>query len=155
MQKEALVKVVEEWMDGTPFFLVDVRISADNDVIVDFETSDGEVDMDDCVSLTRFIEAHFDREVEDYSLEVGSAGWGQPFKVLKQFEKHLGQEVEVLPRTGRKETGTLLAADEQGFTVEVVRNVKQEGGKRPVPTKMAVTYAHTEVKQVAAVVHFS
>jgi len=155
MQKEGLVKVVEEWMEGTPFFLVDVQISTDNDVIIAFESSTDDVEIDDCVSLTRFIEEHFDRTVEDYALEVGSAGLGQPFKVLKQFEKHLGQEIEVLPKTGKKETGILQAADEQGFTVELIRKVKTEGSKRPVLTKEHVTYAHTDVKHVAAVVHFS
>lgn len=155
MQKEALVKAVEEWMNGSTFFLVEVTISTDNDVAIAFESSTDDVDIDDCVSMTRFIEERFDRAVEDYALEVGSAGLGQPFKVLKQFEKHLDQEVEVLPKSGKKLAGLLLAADEQGFTVEVTRKVKPETGKRPILVKEAQTFTHAEVKHVAAVVHFS
>lgn len=155
MHKEALIKAVEEWMEGTAFFLVDVHISTDNDVSIAFESSTDDVDIDDCVSLTRHIEARFDRSVEDYALEVGSAGLGRPFKVLKQFEKHLGQEVEVLPKSGKRITGILLAADAQGFTVEVARKIKTEGSKRPVLGTEAMTFTHSEVKHVATVVHFS
>lgn len=155
MQKEALIKAIEEWMVDTTFFLVDVHISADNDVSIAFESSTDDVDIDDCVSLTKHIEDRFDRAVDDYSLEVGSAGLGQPFKVLKQFEKHLGQEVEVLPKTGKKITGILLAANDLGFTVEVSRKVKTEGSKRPLLAMEAVTFTHAEVKHVAVVVHFS
>lgn len=154
MQKEALVKVVEDWMDGTSFFLVDVKISADSDVQIEFESSTDEVDIEDCVSLSQHIESSFDRSVEDYSLEVGSAGLGQPFKVLPQYVKQLGEEVEVLPINGKKMTGTLLTVDEKGFQVEVTHKVKTETSKRAVTVTETLSFKHDEVKRVSATVHF-
>jgi len=154
MQKEALVKVVEEWMEGTSFFLVDVKINSDNDIQIDFDSSSDQVDIDDCVSLTQHIESRFDRTVEDYSLEVGSAGLGQPFKVIPQFVKQLGMEVEVLPSTGKKFTGILLTVDEAGFQVEVTRKVKSETTKKPVTVTEALAFKHNEVKRVSATVRF-
>ncbi len=154
MQKEALVKVVEEWMDGTSFFLVDVKISKENDIQIEFESSTDEVDIDDCVSLSQYIESRFDRNVEDFSLEVGSAGIGQPFKVIQQFVKQIGKEVEVLPSSGKKITGTLLAVDEACFQVEVTRKVKSETSKKPLTVKEALTFKHVDVKRVNATIHF-
>jgi len=154
MQKEALLKVVEEWMEGTSFFLVDVRINSDNDIQIDFESSTDTVDIEDCVSLSQHIESRFDRSEDDYSLEVGSAGLGQPFKVIPQFVKQLGKEVEVLPSSGKKFTGTLLAVDETSFQVEVTRKVKSETTKKTVVMTEALTFKHNEVKRVSATVHF-
>ena len=154
MQKEALLKAVEEWMEGTSFFLVDVKISKENDIQIEFESSTDEVDIEDCVSLSQYIESQFDRTVDDYSLEVGSAGLGQPFKVIQQFVKQLGKEVEILPISGKKFTGTLLAVDEAGFQVEVTKKVKSETSKKTVTVTDAVTYKHADVKRVSATVHF-
>ena len=67
------------------------------------------------------------REDEDYELEVGSAGIGQPFKVLQQYVNHIGKEVEVLEKDGRKHCGVLKDADERQFTVTVQKKVKEEG----------------------------
>ena len=71
------------------------------------------------------------REDEDYELEVGSAGIGQPFKVLQQYINHIGKEVEVLAKDGRKLSGVLKEADEQHFVVTIQKKVKEEGAKRP------------------------
>lgn len=154
MQKEALLKVVEQWTEGTPFFLVDATVSKDNDIEIEFDSSEGDVDIEDCVSLSQFIESQFDRSVEDFSLEVGSAGLGQPFKVIQQFEKHKGDEVEVLPNTGKKLKGTLLTVDEAGFQLEVVKKVKSETGKKTVTLPEVLSFKHTDVKRVSVVVHF-
>jgi ribosome maturation factor RimP len=155
MQKETLVKLVESWMEGTPFFLVDINLSANNDIEIAFESSTDVIDIEDCVSLSHYLESNLDRNVEDYSLEVGSAGLGQPFKVIKQYEKCLGLEVNVLPKSGKKQTGVLLSVDDQEFQLEVVRKVKTEAAKRPVLIKETLTFKHVDVKHVSEVVQFS
>ena len=72
-----------------------------------------------------------DREEEDYELEVGSAGIGQPFKVLQQYLIHIGKEVEILTKEGKKLEGVLKDANEENFTVTIEKKVKPEGAKRP------------------------
>ena len=76
--------------------------------------------FEDCCELSRFIEEHFDRDVEDFELEVGSAGIGQPFKVLQQYINSIGYDVELLTADGKKMEGSLKSADEQGFVVTVL-----------------------------------
>ena len=87
--------------------------------------------IEDCVELSRFIEDHLDREAEDFELEVGSAGLGQPFKVAQQYVNFVGKEVEVLDADGKKYKGVLKGVDGRDFTVTVQEKVKEEGKKRP------------------------
>lgn len=119
-------------IDGTDIFVVDIKVSPDNDIVVEIDSPDN-IDVDTCAAITRRIEEVFDRDTEDYSLEVGSAGLTAPFKVRGQYLKNIGNEVEVLTCDGRKLKGVLTAvADDGRFTVTVPTKVKHEGAKRPV-----------------------
>lgn len=153
--KETVIQIVEEWMEETPFFLVDVRITTDNEIDVEFESEEDEVRIDDCVDLSKFLEEKLDRETEDFALEVGSAGLGQPFKVLKQYILHIGEEVEVITKAGLKFSGVLKDANEAGFTITVIRKTKIEGSKKPMTIEVDETYAYTDVKSVKYLIRFS
>jgi ribosome maturation factor RimP len=113
--------------------------------VVEIDHAEG-VWIEDCVELSRYIESKLNREEEDYELEVGSAGIGQPFKVLQQYLNHVGSEVEVLTKEGRKLTGTLKEADEQHFTVSVPTKVKEEGAKRPKIVDLDNEFSYDDVK---------
>ena len=131
IDKNVVRKLVEEWLTGKEYFLVDVEVSPDDRIVVEIDHADG-VWIEDCVRLSRFIEDHLSREEEDYELEVGSAGLGQPFKVPQQYMIFVGKEVEVLDADGKKHKGVLKAVDGNDFTVTVREKVKKEGAKRPV-----------------------
>ena len=85
-------------------FIVDINVSADNDIVLTIESEEGTVVLDDCVELSHAFEEHFDREVEDYSLTVTSAGLDQPFKVLKQYQKAIGTKATGSRRCSRQWT---------------------------------------------------
>ena len=110
--------------------------------------------IEDCVELSRFIESKLNREEEDYELEVGSAGIGQPFKVLQQYYIHIGQEVEVLTGDGRKLAGILKDADEEKFTVGVQKKVKPEGSKRPKLVEEDETFTYEQIKYTKYLISF-
>ena len=78
IDKNVVKELVEEWLKDKDYFLVDVEISLDDRIVVEIDHADG-VWIEDCVELSRFIEDHLNRAEEDYELEVGSAGLGQPF----------------------------------------------------------------------------
>jgi len=155
MRKEAIINVVEEWMEDTPFFLVDLKISPDNDIAVEFESETDDIMIDDCVSLSKFIESRLDRDIEDYALEVGSAGLGQPFKVLRQYEINIGSEVEVVTKDGKKQKGILKTVNEEFFSIEFTSKIKTENSKRPVSSLVLKLFRHDEVKSVRYIVQFS
>ena len=123
IEKKTVCQIVEEWLEGKDYFLVEVTVSPDDKIVVEIDHAEG-VWIEDCVELSRFIESKLNREEEDYELEVGSAGIGQPFKVLQQYYIHIGQEVEVLTGDGRKLAGILKDADEEKFTVGVQKESK-------------------------------
>ncbi len=95
---------------------MDVTVTPDDRIVVEIDHAEG-VWIEDCVDPSRFIESRLSRDEEDYELEVGSAGLGQPFKVVRQYVNHVGREVEVLTCDGRKLHGVLASADDEGFTL--------------------------------------
>lgn len=153
IDKAALTAVVEDAIKGSDMFIVDITVSSDNRIVVELDSETG-MDIDACAAVTRKIEAEFDRDVDDYELEVGSAGLTSPFKVKAQYLKNLGNEIEVLTRDGQKKQGTLIAVDADDFTIEVPTKVKHEGAKRPVIEPVAHAIAFDNVKSAKYVIQF-
>lgn len=155
IDKNLIASIVEEQLEGTDGFLVDVRVSPTNVVTVEIDSMTG-VDIDTCARLTRAIEEKVDREVEDYELEVGSAGLTSPFKVAKQYEKNIGNDIEVLTRDGRKLSGTLqsIAPDGESFVMTVKEKVKEPGKKRPVIVDTPVELKVADTKSVKYQINF-
>ena len=145
IEKKTVCQIVEEWLEGKDYFLVEVTVSPDDKIVVEIDHAEG-VWIEDCVELSRYIESKLNREEEDYELEVGSAGIGQPFKVLQQYYNHIGLEVEVLTKGGRKLSGVLKDADEEKFVVTVQKKVKPEGAKRPQLVEEDETFTYDDIK---------
>ena len=75
IEKKTVCQIVEEWLEGKDYFLVEVTVSPDDKIVVEIDHAEG-VWIEDCVELSRYIESKLNREEEDYELEVGSAGIG-------------------------------------------------------------------------------
>jgi ribosome maturation factor RimP len=129
-------------------YIVDVAVSKDNDIEITIESEEGIVELDDCVAISRAFEAMFDREKEDYSLTVTSAGLDQPFKVLKQFIKAVGSKVEVSLKGGKKMVAVLVEADEDSITLKYSLKEAVEGRKKK---EMVEHVDRFEMEQVNAV----
>ena len=153
ISKNVVEGIVNEWLEDKEYFLVDVTVSPDDKIVVEIDHAEG-VWIDDCVELSRFIESKLDREEEDFELEVGSAGIGQPFKVLQQYLIHIGKEVEVLTKEGKKLDGVLKEADADHFVVTVQKKVKPEGAKRPVWVDEDLTFTYDEIKYTKYLISF-
>ena len=153
IDKNVVKKLVEEWLQDKEYFLVSVEISPDNRIVVEIDHADG-VWIEDCVALSRYIEERLSRNEEDYELEVGSAGLGQPFKVPQQYINFIGKEVEVLDADGVKVKGILKAVDGNDFTVGVEEKVKVEGKKRTVKQEVDHVYQMDKVKYTKYIISF-
>ena len=145
IDKNVVEKLGNTWLEGKDYFLTDLTISTDDRIVVEIDHKDG-VWIEDCVALSRFIEDGLNRDEEDFELEVGSAGIGQPFKVHKQYEIHQGDTVEVLTAEGKELIGTLADVQPESFTVTVTEKVKEEGKKRPVMKERDVRLNFADVK---------
>lgn len=153
IEKNLLTDLVEEYLKGSPNYLVDLSVGADNVIIIEIDNDQG-VDIDDCVALSRHLESKLDRDKEDFELTVTSAGLTSPFKTLRQYRKYEGREVEVLSRKGQKITGRLKASDENGFTLTVTKKVKPEGAKRKTEVEEDIRFAFDEVKYTKYLIRF-
>jgi ribosome maturation factor RimP len=150
ISKEKIEKLIQEKLIDTDAFLVELKISADNRISVYLDGMSG-VTIDFCVAVSRNIEGNLDREVEDFELEVSSAGIGIPFKVLQQYQKNTGKQVEVLTNQGLKVEGELTDVDEQGFAVRYEKKVLVEGKKRKQLQEFTDRFAYDEVKSTKEV----
>ena len=144
IDKNIVKRLVDEWLEGKEYFIVDIQISPESKIVVEIDHADG-VWIEDCVELSKFIEEHLSRDEEDYELEVGSAGLGQPFKVPQQYINFIGKEVEVLDQDGSKVKGILKSVDGNKFIVSVNEKVRVEGKKRPVKMDVDHEYDMNEV----------
>lgn len=153
IEKNVISQLVEEKLASSSNYLVDVVIKPGNLIVVEID-NDEAVGIDDCVELSRYLEEHLDRDVEDYELEVGSAGITSPFKVLRQYTKNIGNEVEMLLKSGLKLTGVLESADTDGVVVSVEKKVVPEGGKRKITVTENQSYTFDEIKYTKYLIRF-
>ena len=129
MDIKKLVEVVEEQIKGSDVFVVECTSTPSNEISLILD-ADSRVSIDTCVAVSRAVDAVFDRDVEDFSLTVASAGIGEPLKLLRQYRKIIGSPVEVLLKDGIKILGTLDEATEAGITISYDEKVAVEGKKR-------------------------
>lgn len=153
IDKQKVIELTQEWLADKEYFLVDVTISKDDKITVEIDHADG-VWIEDCAELSRHIESGLSRDTEDYELEVGSAGLGQPFKVLQQYLIHIGKEVEVLGKDGKKHKGILTKADETAFSIAVSKKQKVEGSKRPQMVEQEISFAYGDTKYTKYIINF-
>ena len=145
MDIKDIIAVTEKALEGTDMFVVDCTITPDNtiDIILD---SDTRVSIDACAMLNRAIGEKFDRDVEDYSLTVASAGIGEPLKLVRQYQKLVGSSIEVLLKSGVKVLATLDEVTEENITLSYDEAVVVEGKKKKQMQRTTHTYSYDEIK---------
>ena len=149
--KEKIQFLVEEVLsDG--MFIVEITVGLGNTISVSVD-SDAGISVGECVQISRHIENSLDREIEDFSLEVSSPGLSLPFKVLRQYIKNIGHEVEVVTKSGEKQKGILKSADSEGFELEIVVKEKVDGKK--VEATKSLTYSFDQIKTVKIIITFN
>ena len=148
IDKEKLRETIEQQLEGSDRFLVDVTVKGGNriNVLLDSDTS---ITIDDCVAMTRHIEAAYPRDEEDYDLMVSSAGIDQPYKMLRQYVKNVGREVEVQLTDATKVQGKLTKADAAGIAIE--RQVKVKGSPKVDET---LEFPFDQIKQTKEIISF-
>ena len=153
IEKNEVKTIVEEWLAGNDYFLVDVMFTPDDRIVVEIDHADG-VWIEDCAALSRYLQEKLGDDLGNYELEVGSAGIGQPFKVAQQYSNHIGKDVEVLTAEGVKVQGVLTAVDGDNFIVVVKEKQKQEGKKRPVMVDVEKSYNMNNIKYTKYLLSF-
>ncbi len=126
--KEKIQELVCIHTEGTGLFLVDIHVSPSNSIRVLADSKEG-ITLEECMQLSRAIESSLDREVEDFNLEVSSPGLSEPLKVIPQYEKNIGREVEIISDEGEKIRGRLTELTGKGVIIEELVKIKGEKKK--------------------------
>lgn len=145
MDIKEIIAVAEKALEGTDMFVVNCTITPDNtiDLVLDSDTS---VSIDACAMLNRAIGDAFDRDEEDYSLTVASAGIGEPLLLARQYKRLVGESVEVLLKSGVKILATLDEVSDSGITISYDEAIVVEGKKRKQMQHTTHTYSFDEIK---------
>ena len=149
-------ELVEEEIQAIPemdYFIVDVSVSSSNAIRVEIDGDKG-VKINDCVQISRRIEGSLDREEEDFELTVSSAGMDQPFKILRQYQRYIGREVQVITKEGVKHKARLMAANEGEVVLEKVSREKVEGKKKKQIVTREIKVPMEQVKETKVVISF-
>ncbi len=123
MNKEQIIQAVTPAVEQRGCFLVEVSVSAENDIEIVIEKEEGVVDWEDCAAIDQVMHAAFSQDDEDYALTVSSAGLDRPFKVFKQFLKAKGTKVDVKFKGGKRLIATLEEATEEKVLALAMKEV--------------------------------
>jgi ribosome maturation factor RimP len=151
--EKQIQQLVEEKIAGTSNYIVEIRVRPGNKINILLD-NDNNISINDCIEVSRYVEHQLDRETEDFELEVSSPGLDQPLRVLRQYQKYINKQVEVLTAEGKKIAGELKSASEEGIVVETRVKEKVEGKK----SKQLVITEHklpfSQVKETKIVISF-
>ena len=145
IEAKKVIEIAERHLEGSDMFVVECKVTPMGEVELLID-SDSAVRLEDCAALNRAIEAELDRDVEDYSLMVASAGIGSELKNIRQYRKLIGQSVEVLLLSGVKVLAKLDEVTEDGITISYEEKQAVEGKKRKVLVEVSRTYSFDEIK---------
>ncbi|MES2545787.1 MAG: ribosome assembly cofactor RimP [Bacteroidota bacterium] len=151
--KDRVNQVLEEALKEKPsIFLIDLTITNSFKIIVALDGDNG-VNLQDCIDVSRAIENNLDREEQDFSLEVASAGVSEPLKNIRQYKKNIGRTLQVKTATEIIDA-TLVDANEDFITLTwEAREPKKIGkGKETVQKKQEIPYA--EIKEAIVTIIF-
>lgn len=143
--KEKVEKLLEKAFEERPdLYLISLAISGANHIQIIID-GDAAISVQDCMDISRAIEHNLDREEEDFSLEVLSAGVSEPLLMKRQYPKNIGRELKIKTQNGTLE-GTLVDAKEDYITL-------QWKAKEPKPTgKGKITVEKEEKLPYSAIV---
>ena len=152
INKEIVIKLVEEKFDEK-MFLVEITVSENNLINVFVDSFDG-MTIDKCIEISRYIEHNFDREVEDFGLQVSSPGLTEKFKVKQQYFKYQGREIELVTNENQELKGLLKKATEEGIVIETTSKEKIEGQNKKQLVVREYELKYEEIKSAKAVITF-
>ena len=151
-QADILKSAAEQYAEDNGLFVVSVEISKDNDVDITIDADSRDITLDDCEGMTGYILERVSRDEEDYSLTIGSAGLTSPFKVLRQWRKAVGGEIQLTRKSGERVHATLLAAGEDG--VEISYQKKGEGKGAKARETVTERLGYDEIKTAKPIIKF-
>ena len=150
--KEQVTQLANESLENTDRFVVDITVSKSNVIFV-YIDSDTSVTIDHCVELSRYIESHLDREIEDYELSVSSAGIDYPLLKNRQLNKYIEKELDILNNEGIKKTYKLLSFNDEKLDVQEA-TIKRLGRLKKIVYSETTELFFKDIKEIKPYINF-
>lgn len=144
---EQIKSLAEKGLEGSSSYLLDLKIRPGNNIQVIID-SDNNISISDCVKLSRFIESRLDREVEDFELQVTSAGIDTPLRLVRQYRKNIGRDLDIELKE-EKIKGTLTEVFEDHIVIIPV-GVKSKTKTAIEPKEIN----YSEIKRAKIIIKF-
>ena len=151
--KENIQEIISDIIKEKEAFIVDINVSPSNKINILIDSVEG-FTIDDCVEVSRLVESKLDRDTEDFELEISSAGLSEPFKVIEQYRKNIGKDVETITKEGIKIKGVLSNVTEKEFEIEESKMVKVESKKKKQNVIEKHQFAYDQVKSTKIIIKF-
>ncbi len=135
-------------------FIVALSISSTKVIRLEIDKTEGNVSIEDCISVSRNIEHNLDREEEDFELHVSSAGLDKPLRVHQQYVKNVGRGLDVVLNTKEKTTGTLVEVTDKDILLEREEKQQVEGKKKKEVVVVQERIAFDQINEAKIVISF-
>ena len=153
IEEKHIRELAEERLATFDGYIVELTIGSGNAIKLLID-ADHSISISECMSVSRNVEHNLDREEEDFSLEVSSAGLDQGFKHIRQYYKNVGREVEVIDLEGKKTEGVLKEANEKSCVVVTRQKERIEGRKAKHWVETEHPFKYSEIKQTKVKISF-
>lgn len=151
--KQQVADLIKDKLEENDCFVVEIEVGAGNSISIEIDSING-ITVQDCMSFSRAIEANFDREIEDFELQVSSPGLDKPFRVIEQYQKNVGRSVKVVPVEGNVVKGELKEVNETGILVEFSYKEKIEGRKKKETIVKQEEINFNNIKETTVIISF-
>lgn len=152
MDISAVEKFLNEFLEGGPHFLVEIRVEKGDHLEVYIDSYES-FSHADCIKVTRALQDKFGPELNAFNITVSSAGLDRPFRSIRQYHKNLGRSVKIITCDGKAYTGLLESLTPEGVRLEVQDfNVQK---KKPPKTEPQILFIpFSEIKQTTRLILF-
>ena len=154
IKQSTIQQLVEEKIEGTDVFIIDITVSSSNQIKVILDADSG-LSIDKCVEISRYIERNFDRDEEDFTLSVSSAGVDEGLKLPRQYKKNIGRELRVqLKGDHKKIQGVLSDVGNSGILLERKEKKRVEGRKKKEWVTTKIEPEFNDIEEAKVIVSF-
>lgn len=152
--KSKVKNLLEEGLKKNPsLFLIDLSISDSYKITVVLDGDNG-VSLQDCMDISRAIEHNLDREEQDFSLEVASAGVSAPLKMSRQYKKNIGRNIKLTTSNNEIIEAKLVDADDEKAILNWKERVPKKVGKGKETVEFTKEFLYTDIKEAIITIKF-
>jgi ribosome maturation factor RimP len=154
MTTETPITTIEKLLSpllADDIFLVTIKVKPINNYKIYLDADSG-LGIEKCIKINRALYKIMEEMAlhpdGDFSLEVSSPGIEEPLKLLRQYKKNIGRNLEVITHSAETKEGVLKEVTDEAITLEY----KEGKGKKAI--LVTTTISFTDIKEATVQIKF-